>query len=208
MCAVLVLKNKACKHLKINDMITLRNVSDTCYVTWLKTSFERFHVRGDFIMMSISEYATARKVSGVAVRKQLQRYQKELEGHIMQDGRRRMLDDYAIDFLDGHRMKREVIVEMSDQATKKEIERLKNDLELYREKVTTLQDMIISLQQEQMELIRYKAENQLLLEQKQRDQEQLQEVRQELQETQTKLQEKDQEVNSYVKSWFGFYRKK
>ena len=61
-------------------------------------------------MISIKDYANENGVSYEAVRKQMKRYEKELEGHIHKDGRTRFLDDEAVAFLQGHRLKEPVAV--------------------------------------------------------------------------------------------------
>ena len=54
-------------------------------------------------MISLAEYAEQQHVSYEAVRQQVARYQNELDGHIVRQGRKRLLDDVAIEFLDSHR---------------------------------------------------------------------------------------------------------
>ena len=103
-----------------------------------------------------------------------------------------------------HRLQKTVVVEPTEQ----EIDRYRDEVERLNRILEEKNEKIISIMSEVQDLIGYKAQNQLLLEQKNRDQEQLQEVRQELQETQTKLQETQKEVESFSPSWFGFYRRK
>lgn len=159
-------------------------------------------------MMTIADYADSRGVSQTAVRRQLSRYREELDGHITIQNRTKFLDDSAVEFLDGHRMARTVIHEMAEGKAKQEIEALKAEIDLLRQKHLESQEHIIKLLEENRELIPYKVQNQLLLEQKDKDQEQLKDIQTSLQETRDKLQEVEQEVNSFKKSWFGFYRKK
>lgn len=173
-------------------------------------------------MLSVKEYAKSRSVSPEAVRRQLIRYENELEGHIIIENRKRLLDDEAVAFLDKHRMPRNLVVEQSDRARKEEIDRLYDEIdrlkdELLKEKERFLmaKDQIIELQKEAAALLEYKAENRILLEQKDKDREQLEETRQELTETieelgatKENLAAAQLELNSFSKSWFGFYRKK
>ena len=61
-------------------------------------------------MMTIAEYAKSRSVSYEAVRKQINRYSIELDGHISKQGRTQYLDAEAEAFLDSKRQKDPVFV--------------------------------------------------------------------------------------------------
>lgn len=173
-------------------------------------------------MLSVKEYAESRSISQEAVRRQLIRYENELEDHIIISNRKRMLDDEAVAFLDQHRMPRNVVIEQSDRARKEEIDnlhdeidRLKNELLIEKERTLMAKDQIIELQKAATVLLEYKAKNQILLEQKDQDQEKLEKVRQELTEareelgaTKDDLAAAQTELNSFTPSLFGFYRKK
>lgn len=159
-------------------------------------------------MMTIAQYAESRGVSQTAIRRQLSRYEKELTGHVTIQDRKKFLDPEAVAFLDKHRMARTIIQENAEGKAKQEIETLKAEIDLLRQKVLEDKEHIIKLLEENRELIPYKVQSQLLLEQKSSDQEQLQSLSDSLQETKNRLQEVEQEVNSFKKSWFGFYRKK
>ena len=54
-------------------------------------------------MISINEYATDHQVTYEAVRRQVVRYEKELAGHVITQGKKKYLDDFAVQFLDGKR---------------------------------------------------------------------------------------------------------
>ena len=142
---------------------------------------------------TIKEYARSRGITHEAVRRQIKRYAEELDGHITIQGRTKYLDLAAVEFLDQHRLQKTVVVEPTEQ----EIDRYRDEVERLNRILEEKNEKIISIMSEVQDLIGYKAQNQLLLEQKNRDQEQLQEVRQELQETQTKLQETQKEVESF-----------
>ena len=162
-------------------------------------------------MLSIAEYVKQRGVSQTAVRRQLQRYQEELEGHTPKVNRRTMLDDYAVEFLDAHRMPREVIIEQASDEVQKEIADLKGRLDLMKEQVIRLQEQIIALQGERTDLLVEQARNRLLIEGKDKETSELQarltEADKENKELQTRLDESEREANSYIKSWFGLYKK-
>ena len=170
-------------------------------------------------MLSIAEYAKTRHISQTAIRRQLKTYAEELEGHIVETNRRKMLDDDAIAFLDAHRMPREIIIEQASSEAKKEVEDLKAKLDLMKDRVQELhqhalrlQDEIISLQKEKIEMIEDQTRNQLLLEAKDKEstdlQDKLESMEQDNRDLQTRLTEAEKEANSYVKSWFGLYRRK
>ena len=61
-------------------------------------------------MMTIAEYARSRSISYEAVRKQINRYSIELDGHISKQGRTQYLDAEAEAFLDSKRQKDPVFV--------------------------------------------------------------------------------------------------
>ncbi len=149
-------------------------------------------------MLSIAEYAKTRGISQTAIRRQLTRYQEELQGHITIHNRKKMLDDTAVDFLDSHRMQREIIIEQADTELKKELEDLRARMDLMKDQVRVLQEKIIDLQDQKMEYIADQTRNQLLLEMKD----------QEAADLQARLDEAEKEVGRYTKTWFGLYRKK
>ena len=57
-------------------------------------------------MISIKDYAKNKGVSYEAVRKQVNRYKDELDGHIHKQNRTQYLDDEAVTFLDSKRAER------------------------------------------------------------------------------------------------------
>lgn len=139
-------------------------------------------------MQTIRDYAKTRNVAYESVRKQVKRYSKELKGHTVKDGAT-MLDDFAIEFLDKHRMKRDVnvIQEPDAQETQQEIINLRAEIEQLKQKLVDAQTEIINAKNETLathtkyqELLE---RNQLLLEQK------------------------DTELQTYHKTIFGLYRK-
>lgn len=64
--------------------------------------------------MTMKDYAHKCGVSYEAVRKQVRRYADELEGHIKQQGRVQVLDDWAVDYLDAKRQGNPVVVAQAD----------------------------------------------------------------------------------------------
>ena len=172
-------------------------------------------------MLSITEYVTSRGISQTAARRQIKRYSEELEGHIIISNRRKMLDDFAVEFLDSHRMQRAVVIN-NDNDLIRQIETLKAELETMKSELIHIQNRYISLRDEQAPLLEYKTKAEMLLldqernrEELRKSQEDLKKSREELQESRGEiaslkadLEETRIEVNSFEKSIFGFYRKK
>lgn len=120
-------------------------------------------------MITIKDYAASKKISYEAVRKQLKRYEIELDGHIQQINRTKFLDDYAVEFLDEKRNGNPVVI--LEASKDEEIERLRNENKALLLKITTLQDELMKekdfgkeLLMEKTALLQERAE--LLLEQK------------------------------------------
>lgn len=156
-------------------------------------------------MLSIQEYADKKKVSYEAVRKQLKRYAKELQGHISIQNRKQYLDEFAENFLDEKRKQSPIVV--VETAKKEEFEAAKAEIEALKQTVLDLQsqlnaskDKIMSLQDEKMTLIEERGKNQLLLELKDKSEK-------ELTETKARVLELEKETQSYQKTIFGLYKK-
>ncbi len=92
-------------------------------------------------MVSMRDYAVQKGVSYEAVRKQVSRYKKELEGHITKVSRTQYLDDKAVAFLDEKRRESPVILLQVDKD--KEIQRLQNENKALLLKVAELQDALL-----------------------------------------------------------------
>lgn len=80
--------------------------------------------------ISLKSYAESHNISYEAVRQQVTRYRKELENHIIQDGRQQFLTEEAVAFLDEKRCKSPVVIIQEDlrdelETTKETLERLK-----------------------------------------------------------------------------------
>lgn len=112
-------------------------------------------------MISIGDYAKNKGVSYEAVRKQVNRYKKDLEGHIIRQKRTQYLDDEAVAFLDSKRSENPVIV--VEQGKDDEIERLTEENKVLLLKVTELQEALLQekeqvkqLQKDKIELLEAK----------------------------------------------------
>lgn len=95
-------------------------------------------------VMSIKDYARARKISYEAARQQVKRYADELAGHITRQNRTQYLDDFAVELLDGHRAQNPVVVINQDRD--EEIERLRTENKALLQQVATLQDRLLTAQ--------------------------------------------------------------
>lgn len=152
-------------------------------------------------MKSLKDYANEHRISYEAVRKQVVRYEKELEGHITKQGKKQFLDDYAVNFLDERRNNNVVTVLSEDIQTEsaKAAE--------YQKKYEKALERIIQLEEENKKGIEAVAKLQLI----EANHEELKAEREELTTKVVQL-EKDKEylekeAASYKKTIFGLYKK-
>lgn len=66
-------------------------------------------------VVTLRDYAKQNNISYEAVRKQVIRYKKDLEGHLIKDGRQQFLDEEAVAFLDAKRQKNPVAIIQMDK---------------------------------------------------------------------------------------------
>ncbi len=97
-------------------------------------------------LISLKDYATRNNVSYEAVRKQVARYKKELEGHIIKDNRTQFLDEEAVAFLDSKREKSPIIVMQQDKDER--IKGLEEENKGLLQRVVILQEKQLQLQEE------------------------------------------------------------
>ena len=173
--------------------------------------------------MSMREYAHKTGVTYEAVRAQVAKYKKELEGHThKEDGTKKiLLDEYAIKFLQRHRAPRPVVITASDDETQAEIDRLNEQIKQLEAELRKADKEIIALHEAKEKLIADNARNETLLLLADKEHEQLEQTRQELAEhkadlkitqesltrTKQELDTSTAELGKYHKSIFGFYRK-
>jgi membrane protein involved in colicin uptake len=105
-------------------------------------------------MVSIKDYARRNNVTYEAVRKQIVRYQSDLEGHITKVNRTQYLDNEAVAFLDTKRSESPIII--VEQNKDAEIDHLKQEKEGLLVKVADQANKIA-------ELSEWKANNSLLI---------------------------------------------
>jgi chromosome segregation ATPase len=160
----------------------------------------------------MQEYANKHHISYEAVRKQVKRYGKELEGHITRQNRTQYLDDFAVGFLTEKRQQSPIIIvekakEEELAESKKQIESLKATIMELQSQLNTSKDRILELQEEKMGLIEERGKNQLLLEMKDKADRELSATRVQVAELEKQVNIYQTEVNSYHKTLFGLYRK-
>lgn len=105
-------------------------------------------------MISIKDYAKNNNVSYEAVRKQVKRYEEELEGHIYKQNRMQLLDDEAVKILDKHRQENPIVI--LNQDTNDRIKQLEEENKNLLIKIATQADKIA-------ELSEWKSDNALLI---------------------------------------------
>ena len=112
--------------------------------------------------MTIREYARQRSVSYEAIRKQINRCQKDLEGHITTKGQTKYLDEYAVEYLDQRRSERPVSVVHWEET--EVVKALRDQIDALKNELMTTQKRLIDAQSENQLLIEAKTKYDLLLE--------------------------------------------
>jgi len=96
-------------------------------------------------MITIKDYAKQKGVAYEAIRKQIKRYEDELEGHLVKQNRFLMLDDEAVRFLDSKRSENPVIV--YEQNKDEELEQLRKENKVLLIQMNTVRDQLGKVQQ-------------------------------------------------------------
>lgn len=109
---------------------------------------------------TLKQFADAQHVTYEAVRQQVERYKKELKGHVTKIGRTRYLDDEAIAFLTRKRQEMSVFV-LPDSS--EELRRLQKENESLKNELLTAQRTIIQLQQDNVSALELKGRCEALL---------------------------------------------
>ena len=97
-------------------------------------------------IISLKDYAKQNNISYEAVRKQVARYKKELEGHIIKDNRTQFLDEEAVAFLDARREKSPVVIIQQDKDDR--IKGLEEENKTLLQRVALLQERQLQMQEE------------------------------------------------------------
>ena len=159
-------------------------------------------------LMTIKDYAESRNITYEAVRKQVRQYKKsDLKGHLNYQGKLTFLDEYAVDFLDKHRQKRNARLAPTDEEVQRDIRKLQYDLQMALQEVNNLKSQVITLQSEKIELIEDRAKYTALLEEKETMTTLQNHLQQELERSRMENEHKQQELDKYKPTLFGLYRK-
>lgn len=113
-------------------------------------------------VITLRDYAKQNNISYEAVRKQVVRYQDELAGHLIRDGRQQFLDEEAVAFLDARRQKNPVAIIQIEKDEK--IEQLENENKFLLQKLTAVQDALLAEKDKTDKLLAEKKDEIALLE--------------------------------------------
>ena len=113
-------------------------------------------------VISIKDYAKQKNISYEAVRQQVVRYKRELDGHLIKDGRQQFLDEEAVAFLDAKRQKNPVAIIQMDKDER--IEKLEEENKTLLQRVALVQDELLKEKDKVQTLLDEKKEEIKLLE--------------------------------------------
>lgn len=113
-------------------------------------------------IISLKDYAKQNNISYEAVRKQVARYKKDLDRHIIKDNRTQFLDEEAVAFLNSKREKSPVIIIQQDKDER--IKGLEEENKALLQRVAMLQDDLLKSKELQIQLQAETAEHRLLAE--------------------------------------------
>lgn len=177
-------------------------------------------------MMTIKQYAKMQNVSYEAIRKQVERYRADLDGHIIKDNKVQMLDDYAIDFLNQRRRESPVIIYEKERTEIEE--QLRAELDSTKSLLIQAQSEIIKLNDTRLQLVEATVRVQYLTEQNEKisselkgaaaaaaaldvikaeKEKELEAIREQIRQLTEDRDNAVREASSYTKTWFGLYKK-
>ena len=99
--------------------------------------------------ISIRDYAKEQHITYEAARKQVRRYEAELEGHTYKQGRTQYIDDYAVELLNNHRRQNPVIIVQQDKDD--ELQQLRQENKALLQQVAALQDKLLTARENAVE---------------------------------------------------------
>jgi hypothetical protein len=107
--------------------------------------------------LTVAQYSESKQVTPQAIYKSIQRYKKDLRGHLKQKQGKMWLDPYAQDYLDQRRADNKIIINRTAQEDRtKELEeqnkRLTEDKIALLQKVADLQEQFIQSQADKLAL--------------------------------------------------------
>lgn len=170
-----------------------------CCTTALFLAYIR-QIRG-MNVITIRDYARQHGVSYEAVRKQVVQYRKELNDHIIMQGRKQYLDDEAVRILDEHRKKSAVSVVVEDrsirmQELEEENRRLMTEIARLQTEGNVFRDQIIQLLTEKQSYLEDKGRISLMLEQHEQQEKELKTALKELSENKERTAQMQAENDS------------
>ncbi len=164
------------------------------------------------IMMTLKEYAKSRTISYESVRAQAQKYKEELEGHVTIEDNHRVMDDYACNFLDKHRLKRIIVMQSDNDDLKHELERVQEENEELKYAIIELQKELQDMAKKNADLKEDLARTDTLLMLADKEHEHMVKVQDEIRqshdallESQKDLIEATEELARYHRTFFGLY---
>ena len=95
-------------------------------------------------MIAVKDYAERRGVSTQAIYKQLKVHKEALDGHVLKENGKTMLDDYAVEYLNGNVKENPLI--LVDAELQEELERLRERETELLDKLDKKNDLIITMQ--------------------------------------------------------------
>lgn len=121
---------------------------DNSVILWINTMYKQGLCQERRVpMKSIKQYAADNNVSYEAIRLMVKRYERDLEGHIVVDARRtRLLDDWAVEFLDEKRKRSPIVV--YEKQRDERVAELEEENRMLHLKVEQLQDALIQSKDE------------------------------------------------------------
>jgi TolA-binding protein len=115
-------------------------------------------------LIKLMDYARESGITIQTLGRKLKRYSKELDGHIITEGRTRFLDKEAVAFLDSKRGKGAMSVVVKDSS--KEVEALKDKISELEGKLNTSYEMLLTERQKYTNLLEEHTALQLSIAQK------------------------------------------
>lgn len=158
-------------------------------------------------VITLRDYAKQNNISYEAVRKQVVRYQDELAGHLIKDGRQQFLDEEAVAFLDERRQKNPVAVIQIEKDEK--IDQLERENKILLRQIATVQDALLKekdktdtlLADKAAQVARLEADNEAARVKVAEAEENAQKARQELVEAHTAFKEDLRKKDEQIEAW-------
>lgn len=149
-------------------------------------------------MITLKQYAENQKITYEAVRRQVVRYKKELEGHIVVNQRVQYLDQEAVEFLNKKRRESPIILmqqNLDEELTElqQQADTLRNQLLEAQNQLLASKDRIIELQNETRQALEAKQQYDGLLTMHEQTKADLEEAREQIAATQTEKTQAEQE---------------